>query len=241
MISVNVTIIYGTMRKANTYNCVQLLLNNLRLSININVTEFFLSKDLISFCDNFLSTPTSSQDTFINFDYTDYITDSLDESDLIILACPVLACDISTDMKLLLNHLYYKSIRNNTRSFMNNKIGLIISTAAGAGLFNSTRTLKRNLSFWGIPNIFVFSKTFYEVNWDYVTLKTRLQLNKQIFKISNKILYLYITLRNSNAYILRKITPTKMKHIINTNNCNIIDFNYQKKQVCLHDTNIGSP
>ena len=49
----NVTIIYGTMRKANTYNCVQLLLNNLRLNMNIKVTEFFLPKDLPLFYGEF--------------------------------------------------------------------------------------------------------------------------------------------------------------------------------------------
>jgi len=237
MISVNVTIIYGTVRDTNTYNCVQLLLNNLRLSINISVTEFFLSKDLISFCGDFLSHPPNTEDTLLNFDYTDYITDSLNESDLIILACPVFACDISADMKLFLNHLYYKSIRNHTSYFMDTKIGLVISTASGAGLFNTTRTLKRNLKFWGINNIFVFSKTFYEINWDYVTLKTRMQLNKQTFKISNKILHMYINLHNSNIQFLRRRVISKRNPTFN-NNCNIIDFNCRKKQVLLHDTNV---
>ena len=238
MISVNVTIIYGTMRHSNTYNCVQLFLNNLRLSININVTEFFLSKDLISYCDNFPSFPVSSEDNYLNFDYTDYITDSLDESDLIILACPVFACDINSDMKLFLNHLYYKSIRNNTNSFMANKIGLVITTAAGAGLFNSTRMLKRNLNFWGINNVFIFSKTFYEINWDYVTLKIRMQINKQIFKLSNKVLNLYLNLHNSNTPFLSRIVTSKRKPISNKNNSNIVDFNYRKKQTCLHEANI---
>ena len=140
---------------------------------------------------SFPSHTINSENTLLHLNYTDYITNSLDKSDLIILACPVLNCDITAEMKLLLNDLYYKSIENNTSSFMNNKIGLVMSTAAGAGLFHTTKILKRNLNFLGINNIFKFSKTFYEINWEYVTLKTKLKINKKIFKLSNKILDLY--------------------------------------------------
>ena len=177
----NVTIIYGTTRKASTYNCVQLLLNNLRLTMTINVIEFFLPKDLPYFCRGCFSCPINGEDTCPHFNDIDYITNSLDESDLIILACPVFTCDISTDMKSLLDHLFYKYIQNKTSSFMSNKIGLVMSTTAGAGLFHTTNTLKRNLIFWGINNVFRFSKTLYEINWEDVTLKTKIQINKRIF------------------------------------------------------------
>ena len=234
MMFMNVTIIYDTTKKATTYNCVQLLLNNLRLTMTIHVTEFFLPKDLPSFCGSFPSHTINSENILLHWNSTSYITDSLDNSDLIILACPVSECDITTNMKLLLNHLYYKSIENNTSSFMKNKIGLVISTAAGAGLFHSTKTLKRNLNFWGIHNICEFSKTFYELNWDYVTFKKKLQINKKIFKLSNKIINLYLSTHTTKASIEYQITSSKIKPIFKTNHSNVLNFRYQRKHSYPH-------
>ena len=85
----NVTIIYGTTKKASTYNCVQLLLNNLRLNMNIKVTEFFLPKDLPSFNRRCFSCLINGEERPHHFNYVDSIVKSLDDSDLIILASPV--------------------------------------------------------------------------------------------------------------------------------------------------------
>lgn len=202
----NVTIIYGTMIKAITYNCVQLLLNNLNLNMNIKTTEFFLPKDLPSSYTDFNSHNINSKDTIIHSNCNDSITDSLNKSDLIILACPVSKCDISPNMKLLLNNIYYESIKNNTNSFMSNKIGLVMSTTAGAGLFQSTRTLKKGLNSLGVNNIFIFSETLYEMNWDYVNLKTKKQINEKISKLSNKISDLYAKPYSAKTPLLSKIT-----------------------------------
>lgn len=225
----NVTIIYDTTKKTTTYNCVQLLLNNLRLTMTIHVTEFFLPKDLPSFCGSFPCRTINSENILLHWNSTDYITDSLDNSDLIILAYPVSECDITTNMKLLLNHLYYKYIVNNTSSFMKNKIGLVISTATGAGLFHSTKTLKRNLNFLGIHNICEFSKTFYELNWNYVTFKKKLKINKKIFKLSNKIINLYLSKHTTKVSIKDQITSAKTKPTFKTNHSNVLNFRYQRK------------
>ncbi len=47
MIFVNVSVIYGSTKKSCTYNCVQLLLNCLKLTTPITVKEFFLEKEII--------------------------------------------------------------------------------------------------------------------------------------------------------------------------------------------------
>ena len=227
MIFVNVTVIYGTMKRANTYNCVQLLLNNLSVATSIKVREFFLPKDLPLLYGNSPSNTIISENTLLHLNSTSYITDSLDKSDLIILACPVSKCDITAHMKLLLNHLHYKSIDNNSSSFMKNKIGLVISTSAGAGLFHSTEIMKKSLNFLGITNICKFSKTFYEKNWDYVTSKTKLKINKKVFKLSNKIIALYLSTHTKSAAISNQIISSKVIPIFNTNNSNVLNLSYE--------------
>lgn len=237
MISVNVTIIYGTLSKANTYNCVQLLLNSLRLNMNINITEFFLPKDLPAFNRGCFSYIINGEERHHHVNYVDSIVKSLDDSDLIILASPVFACDISTEMKSFLDHLSYRYMQDKTNYSMNNKIGLVMSTAKGAGLFHTTRTLKRNLNFWGISKIFKFSETLYEMNLEDMSLKINKQINEKISKLSNKILDLYSNSNTGNVTFFSKTTSSNIEPMFNNNHCNIIDFSYWKKHSCFHVRN----
>jgi len=235
---VNVTIIYGTMTKGNTYNCVQLLLNNLRLTMNIKVTDFFSSNDLSYFNHGCLPSGIDGEYRHLHIDYVDCILKSLINSDLIILASPVYSCDISTEMKVLLDDLYYKFITHKSNSFMRNKIGLVISTSAGAGLFNTTRNLKRFLYSLGVQNIFRFTDTLYEVNWENINLKRRLQINKQLSKLSCKILALHINLNTLILPILGKIISPKTQPMVMNSKFSMIDLSYGKKNSNYHKKNV---
>jgi len=232
---VNISIVYGTTIRACTYNCVQMLLNNLRLNISINVTEFFLEKDSSNYSDEFFSCSINNEFIFPNCTPIDYLTNSLNNSDLIILACPVIQCNMTTELKSLLEHLFYKSIEYNTKSIMNNKIGLVISTTSGAGLSYITNKLKKNLIFWGVHNVFRFSKTLYEMNWDNVDLKTKLKINKKFFKLSNKILNIYINSSYIKNNISNKTTSYKDEPIFKNKYSNIINVNFHKKHTYAHD------
>jgi len=228
---VNVTIIYGTMRKASTYNCVQLLLNDLRLNVNINVTEFFLQKNSSYSCHKYFSCLRTNSNSCNNFNPIYSILTSLYDSDLIILACPVLSCDISAEMTSFLDYLSYYSIQNKAISSMHNKIGLVISTTTGAGLFHTIRTLKRNLKLCGVDNTFKFAKTLYEINWEDVSIKTKEQIHKKIFKLSNKILDFYSNSHNLEAPSFQKMTSLKIDPIFKSNN--VTDFNTEKNKHAL--------
>ena len=234
---VNVTIIYGTIKRGNTYNCVQLLLNNLKLNANVNVTDFFLSKDSPYFYHGCLSSLSTDKNIHFQVNYVHSIIKSLNDSDLIILASPVYACDISTEMKVLLDDLSHKFIQNKTNSLLCNKIGLVISTSAGAGLFHTTITLKRALHFLGVNNTFRFAETLYEINWENITLRKRMQINKEISKLSNKILALHISLNTGNSDFSNKITSSKTHPILVNNKCSILDLSYRKKHPSFHNKN----
>jgi len=232
---VNVTIIYGTTRKSSTYNCVQLLLDDLTLNININVTEFFLSKNSLYFCREYSSCTQIDFNSYNDINHVEPLLTSLDESDLIILACPVSSCDISTEMNLLLGHLSYRYIQNNTTASMYTKIGLVVSTTAGAGLFHTIRTLKRNLKLLGVGNTFKFAKTLYEMNWEDVSIKTKRRIHKKIFKLSNTILDSYGNSYNLETPSFQKTTSSKIGPIFTNNN--VIDFNYRKEHARSHIRN----
>lgn len=229
MIFVNVTIVYGTIIKSNTYNCVQLLLNNLKFNINIEVKEFFLSKDFPYIYHEGFSNLANGNCQRHHFNYIDTVAKSLDKADLIILACPVSTCDITREMKSFSNYLSYGYMQNNKNSLRSTKIGLVMSTACGAGLFHTTRALKKSLNLWGVNNIFSFSETLYEMNWKDVSLKTNKKINKKISKLSNNISDLYNRSRTSETPIMSEITSSKIEPLFKNNHCNVINFSYWKK------------
>lgn len=227
MILVNISVIYGTTKKACTYNCVQLLLNSLKLTAPITVKEFFLEKELSDQYNKIFSCFIDNKYIHINSTPMDYLTNSLNSSDLIILASPIIQCDTTTELNSLLNQLFYKSIEYNTKSYMNTRIGLVMSTTAGAGLSYTSNNLKKNLILWGIRTIFKFSMTIYETNWEYVDIKTKLKINKRIFKLSNKILGKYSSM---NAAFSNKIIPYVFDTNQNNQQDNVIPINFKRNR-----------
>lgn len=234
MILLNISVIYGTTKKACTYNCVQILLNSLKITIPITVKEFFLEKELLNQSDRFFSCYINGEFININSNPIDYLTNSLDSSDLIILASPVIQCDTTIEFNSLLNHLSYKSIEYNTKSFMNTKIGLVLSTTAGAGLFHTTNNLKKNLIFWGISDVFRFSRTIYETNWEDVDFNTKLKINKRIFKLSNKILNKYTKSYSMNTTVSSKVIPYLFESNCKDKHSNVISINFKRNRASTH-------
>lgn len=232
----NITIIYESIDKTNTYNCVQLLLNKLKLNINIQTTEFFLTQDSIYY--EYSSNYTHYMQKCYCINDISSIAKSIIQSDLIIFASQISACDISADMKTVLNSLSLY-ITNKSTYQMNNKIGIAISSTAGAGLFNSIRTLKRNLNFLGISNTFKFSKTLYELNWEYINSKTKKQLSKKILELSYKILNTYSSLHPVTFPLLIDSSSSVAKPVLKNKTYNIINFNSLKKHKNYHRKNIG--
>lgn len=230
----NVTIIYGSMDKTKTYNCVQLLLSQLRLNINISVKEFYLPHS--SFYHGYFSYYKNS--VKIYHTNINSVEKSILTSDLIIFASPVFTCDISSEMKTFLNKLSI-CITNNVFDpmLMRNKIGIAISITAGAGPFSVTKTLKRNLNFLGINHIFKFSKSLYETNWGDMNLKTKEQIDKKILKLSHKIVNLHNNLHTIDSPVLNEVTSQKINSTFN-DNYNIINLNSWKKEGYYHSRRI---
>lgn len=229
----NVIVIYDNSSETNTYNCVQLLLNALKLNIELKVTEFFLSKDYIY--NGRLSYPDIDSKTVNGMEY---IINSLDSSDLLIIASPVSKCDISNEMKLFLHRLSCCYLLSSSRSQINDKIGLSISTTSGAGLFYTSKILKRNLNSLGIKNTLKFCRTLYEISWEDVSLKTKMRIHKDIFKLSYKILGLHNRTYNKKRLILRKVIFSKDNNALIDSSPNIIQLSSWKYQTHLHNRHI---
>lgn len=230
----NVTIIYGNMQKDNTYNCVKLFLENLKLNSDISVTEFFLPNNLSDFGPKYFSCFINGKYTCHHFNSMLPIVTALDQSNLIILASPVNACDVSAQIKSLLNHLSCNFENYKFNSSITDKIGIVMCTTAGAGLYYSTKILKRNLKLLGIKKIFKFSKSIYELNWVDINIRNKQKINKQLSKLAYKITNLHNNIHYKTNRIFK---PSYLPYVKNTENkkhCNIIEFPTQSNEKLIH-------
>lgn len=111
----------------------------------------------------------------------------INEADLLILESPCYVYGMSGQLKTFLDHLAYRWMAHRPYPKMFNKVGLVVSTAAGAGTKKVTRSLKDNLFHWGIPKIYRYGKNVGASSWETVKAEKKLKIEKEVKKISSQI------------------------------------------------------
>ena len=234
-----ITIIYGKMGNDSTYNCVQLLLNQINSKINSQVTEFFLPKDLPHFCCGCFSCFINPEYTCPHFNDVYYIMKSLEESDLIILASPVYTCTTSIQMKSLLDHISYRWMPHREgRPSMSDKVGIVLSTTDGSVSSTMAKSVKNSLRFWGIKKIFKISNNMSSMHWKTIDLEAKRKFNKKIINISNKILALNEKSKKITSAIPSKIAFTSMRPMKKEDDFDMFYLNRWQNQDSLNTRNI---
>jgi multimeric flavodoxin WrbA len=76
-----ITVIHGSPRKGNTYRAARIFLQALSKRGDVEVTEFFLPKDLPEFCRGCCSCVTRGEETCPHRQYTKPILDSMIQAD----------------------------------------------------------------------------------------------------------------------------------------------------------------
>lgn len=232
-----ITVIYGTLHKGSTYNCVNLMLEQIKNKTQTEVTEFFLPKDMPNFCVGCFSCFSKGESTCPHYASVHPIAEALEKADLIILASPVYVYDVSGQMKTLLDHFGYRWMVHRPHPAMFNKIGLVVSTTAGGGNKRTNETMYKSLSFWGVKRIFSFGKAVRAANWEGVSPKTKEKIADEISVLSEKIVRTANRIDKLQPKFSTKIKYTFLKMLIKTEGWNKADKDYWKEQGWLDGKN----
>lgn len=149
----DIVIIYGSARKGNTWTLVQKVKGALSALGEYHFTEYTLPRDLPQFCHGCMTCLGRGREHCPNAEYVAPIERDLLACDGIILASPVYTMDVSGPMKSFLDHLFSLWVPHQPEEAMFHKAGLVISTAAGAGLGPTNKTMERSLKYWGVPSV----------------------------------------------------------------------------------------
>lgn len=221
-----IAVINGNMRHGSTWHCMDAILEELAKFEDTEVKAFFLPKDMPHFCKGCFSCFYTGEDTCPHASYIKPIEEAILASDLIILTSPVYGLDVSGQMKTLIDHLCYLWMSHRPNPKMFNKIGLTISTSAGAGLGHTTKTMKNNLTFWGVKKIFSYKSTVSAMSWSDVSEKRKLTIKKEARQLASQIHAAVKNIQKLPNPLFRSFFFSLMSRMQKKNTWNLTDKNH---------------
>ena len=182
-----ITVLNGSMRHGSTWHCMDLIKQEIEKKVEVEVKEFFLPKDMPHFCQGCYSCFYNGEETCPHRECMNPIVEATLEADLLILTSPVYGMDVSGQMKALLDHMCYLWMSHRPDSRMFKKVGLTVSTTAGAGLGHTSKTMRNNLKFWGVKKLYSFKFPVSAMKWSEVSKKKQDKIDRETRILSAKI------------------------------------------------------
>lgn len=176
--------IIGTPHKGNTNAIVDLFLDEFKGN---EIDEIVLPNDFDDICLGCANCILKGEDKCPHYSKINPIIKKIEESDLIILATPVFVGSCSSSMKVLLDHLAYMWLVHRPKESMFSKVGLIITSAGGSGVKDTTKLLKKNLFYLGVPQIFNYGVTTMKMGGNYSNYNKKDKIKKQVKKKAIKV------------------------------------------------------
>ena len=217
--------IIGTPHKGNTRSVVDLFLDEFKSNEN-EFDEIVLPNDFNEICCGCANCILKGEDKCPHYNKINPIIKKLENADLIILASPVFVGSCTSGMKAFLDHLAYMWLVHRPEKSMFNKVGLIITSAGGSGVKATTKLLKSNLFYLGVPQVFNYGVTTMKMGGNYCDYKDKDKIKKQVCKKAKQVKK---SLENRKVGFKTKFF-FKLFGITQKNGWNKVDVDYWNEQ-----------
>lgn len=220
-----ITVIHGQLHKGSTYNITKQLIDKIT-DQNKEIYEYFMPTDGPDYCVGCYKCFDEGEDKCLHSEKVQKIVKSMEISDIIIINSPTYCYGMTGQLKTLFDHFGYMWLSHRPNKVMFNKVGIVISTAAGAGAKKVTKSLEQQMFWLGIPRVYRYSKNVNASNWEMVPDKIKKPIKQDISQLSMKV-----------ESKVGKISPNfKLKFIFNimrmmqkSNDWNMVDKNHWKE------------
>lgn len=181
-----ITIIHGQAHKGSTYHITQKIIHKLSYA-NKEVYEYFMPIDTPDYCVGCYQCFDVSENACPHAKKVQAIVTSIKASDIIILNSPTYCYGMTGQLKTLLDHLGYMWLPHRPQQAMFHKVGIVVSTASGAGATKVTKALKQQMFWLGISNVFKYSKNVSASSWETVPDNIKKAIERDIAKFTVKV------------------------------------------------------
>ena len=184
-----ITVINGTEKQGVTYRMKELFLQ--AFTGKADITEYYLPKDCPNFCCGCTNCFLRGENACKDAGQIKIIEKSLLEADLLVMTSPAYVFHATGAMKVFLDHFAYRWMPHRPAPEMFTKRAVILTQCAGAGAKSAARDIKHSLSWWGVPQIDVFTSALMsDIVWDKLPQTKQAELTRKLEKLSRKFAHI---------------------------------------------------
>ena len=182
-----ITILHGVKHKGSTYNISKQITEHLS-DENTVVNEFFAQNDMPHFCIGCMNCVLKGEDKCPHYENVSKIVSAMERADIIIVDSPTYVMEMTGQLKALFDHFAYMYIVHRPNMTMFNKIGIVVSTAAGAGTGRVNKSLANQLYYLGVPKVIKYGKNVRASGYHQVTDKIKDEIANETEIVAKKAL-----------------------------------------------------
>mgnify|MGYP001401705115 CR=1 FL=1 len=220
-----ITIIHGQEHMGSTYHITNMVIKQL-VDDNTKVNEYFMPKDTPAFCSGCFNCIQKGEYYCPEADRVQRIVQSMLHSQIIVIDSPTYCFEISGQLKTLFDHLGYMWLSHRPRKEMFTKIGVAISTAAGAGARRVTKSIVKQMFWWGMPKTYQIHFIVNAACWEDVSKKTKDKIIIKSKRISRKVKR---QIGKAKPNIISILIFNIMRKMQQSNTWNMVDRNYWQR------------
>jgi multimeric flavodoxin WrbA len=179
-----IAVIHGQLHKGSTYHVTQMLLDKLSCA-NEDISEFYVNH--IDFCVGCFQCIMKGEDTCPHRSQIEDMITALEDADMIIMDSPTYVLSMSGQLKTFFDHMGYRYISHRPHPSMKKKIGVAISTTAGAGANKTTKLIASQMFWWSIGKIYRLPVTSAAMNWNQMSEQRKVKAEMKAAKLAKAI------------------------------------------------------
>ena len=181
-----ITVIHGQGHKGSTYHITDMVKERLTDSGTV-VHEYYMPKDTPAFCVGCFQCIMKGEEYCPGAEKVREITESMLRSEIIIIDSPTYCLEMTGQLKTLFEHFGFKWMSHRPRKEMFGKIGIAISTDAGAGSNSVTKSISKQMNWWCIQKIYRMPVNVRASSWEDVSDNIRQKAARKTEKLIRSI------------------------------------------------------
>jgi len=179
-----IAVIHGQSHKGSTYHITHMLLDHLNCAKE-EISEFYVNG--IGSCVGCYQCIMKGEDTCPHRSQIGTLIAALEESDVIIIDSPTYVLSMSGQLKTFFDHMGYRYISHRPHPSMKGKIGVAISTTAGAGARKTTKMIASQMFWWSVGKTYQLPVTVAAMSWNQVSEKIKAKTEQRTARLAKAV------------------------------------------------------
>ena len=172
-----IAVVHGQAHKGSTWHITQLLIERLNCTAE-DVSEFYAGG--IEACVGCMQCFLIGEAACPHRSQTEPIIKAIEEADVIIIDSPTYVFQVTGQLKIFFDHMGYRWMSHRPYPAMKQKIGVAVSTAAGAGAKRTTKEIALQMFWWTIGRTYELPFVVAAMSWEEIPVKRKRKIEKKI-------------------------------------------------------------